>query len=55
MRLMNEVQLMRTTDEDGGVRAGGDGSGHEGWVGGHIEDGVLTIPWVISQLSMGSS
>lgn len=23
--------------------------------GGHTEDGVLTIPWVISQLSMGSS
>lgn len=26
-----------------------------GGVGGHTEDGVLTIPWVISQLSMGSS
>lgn len=32
----------------------GDGR-HEGGVGGHTEDGVLTIPWVISQLSMGSS
>ena len=34
---------------------GGD-VGHEGrLLGGHTEDGVLTIPWVISQLSMGSS
>lgn len=32
----------------------GDG-GHGGGGGGHTEDGVLTIPWVISQLSMGSS
>lgn len=36
------------------VESMGDG-GHEGGVGGHTEDGVLTIPWVISQLSMGSS
>lgn len=38
----------------------GDG-GHEGQVvgggdkGGHTVERVLTIPWVISQLSMGSS
>lgn len=36
------------------VESMGDG-GHEGGAGGHTEDGVLTIPWVISQLSMGSS
>lgn len=33
----------------------GDGGQEGGGVGGHTEDGVLTIPWVISQLSMGSS
>lgn len=36
------------------VESRGDG-GHKGGGGGHTEDGVLTIPWVISQLSMGSS
>lgn len=36
------------------VKSRGDG-GQEGGAGGHTEDRVLTIPWVISQLSMGSS
>lgn len=31
------------------------GTGVRGWGGGQTRDGVLTIPWVISQLSMGSS
>lgn len=51
MKLKNEEQLMTVLQE---VESRGDG-GHEGGVGGHTEDGVLTIPWVISQLSMGSS
>lgn len=51
MRLKNEEQLMTMPRE---VESRGDG-GHEEGVGGHTEDGVLTIPWVISQLSMGSS
>lgn len=51
MMLKNEQQLVMMPQE---VESRGDG-GHEGGVGGHTEDGVLTIPWVISQLSMGSS
>lgn len=43
---------MRIMDDTAESR--GDG-GDEGEGGGHTEDGVLTIPWVISQLSMGSS
>lgn len=31
------------------------GGGGHAVLGGHTEGGVLTIPWVISQLSMGSS
>lgn len=37
------------------VENGGEMADMRGGGGGHTEDGVLTIPWVISQLSMGSS
>lgn len=42
-------------EDDGQCRRRLTWGGHEGGVGGHTVDRVLTIPWVISQLSMGSS
>lgn len=53
--LKNEEELIGIVDDVQEAESTSDGR-HEGrGAGGHTEDGVLTIPCVISQLSMGSS